>query len=321
MLKVSVIIPVFNAVSHIEQTINSVLEQSYPNIEIVAIDDGSTDGSWDYLNALNLPNFIVKKNKGKGACSARNYGFQLSSGDYIQYLDADDILSVNKIEQQVNAINHQFDTIAVCSTKHFYETIENGKVTDVPFLYSTKDTELFLLNLYGANGNHNMVQTSAWLTPQILIKKAGSWDEGLSKDQDGEFFCRVVTTANQIVYTPNTLNYYRKHINGTNIAGKKQRKHIESQINALESKTKRFVKYNGSHEYKRAFALQYKIIAIDAFPQFKDLSNRSSNLSQSFGGSNFLPVLGGRVVELVKTIFGWKTAKRFSYFVHKYVLK
>ncbi|MEH6535208.1 MAG: glycosyltransferase family 2 protein [Psychroserpens sp.] len=318
MQLVSVIIPVYNAMPFFKETMTCVIEQTYSNIEIIIIDDGSTDESLHYLESLSLPNLVVKHNKGKGACAARNYGMELATGDYIQFLDADDLLDKDKLQIQVEALDKNRSGIGVCSTKHFYDSIDNGKITDHEFLFTTSNTKDFLLNLYGSDGKtHNMVGTSAWLTPKALIEKAGPWDETLSKDQDGEFFCRVVAAGTQVIYTPEVLNYYRKHIKGTNIANQRQKRHLESQLKALYSKSQQFIGLEQTDGYKKAMALQYKIIAINAYPEFKALSKQAIHLSKTFGGSNYLPVLGGKIIEIVKRKMGWRTAKLLSYWVHK----
>ena len=316
---VSVIIPVFNAMPFLEETLNSVFHQSYDNIEIIVVDDGSKDGSVEFLESLSISNLKLVSNSGEGACAARNYGFKLSKGDYIQFLDADDLLSPDKIESQVKALSTYTNSIAVCTTAHFYKDPSEHKITDKDFLYTTNKPQAFLLKLYGADGErHNMVQTSAWLTPRSLLEKAGAWDESLSKDQDGEFFCRVVTQSDNVVYVPEVKNYYRKHIKGSNIANKKQRQHLESQLKALESKAKQLKDVEDINAYNNAMALQYKLIAINAYPKFKDISKISLDKSKAFGGSLHLPVLGGKMIETIKSIFGWKLAKAFSYWVHKF---
>lgn len=300
------------------ETLVMLKNQSYQNIEVIVIDDGSSDGSLEYLKSLNWQNLIVKPNEGKGACAARNFGIKLAKGDYIQFLDADDLLKENKLELQVEALTNNKDSIAVCSTMHFFDSIDNGKITDEKFLYSTENPKEFLLNLYGADGvSHNMIQTSAWLTPKSLINKVGLWDEQLSKDQDGEYFCRVVARANKVMYTSNTLNYYRKHINGSNIGNQRKRIHLESQLKALHSKAQQFNGLENSKAYKNAMALQYKIIAIEAFPEHKDLSKKALHFCSTFGNSNYLPVLGGKIIEFIKYTLGWRAAKSVSYWVHK----
>ncbi|MFD2917449.1 glycosyltransferase family 2 protein [Psychroserpens luteus] len=316
--KVSIIIPCYNALPFIKETLDCVFNQTYKNIEVIIVDDGSTDGTLEFLKTLSSPNLIVKPNSGKGACAARNYGFKLSSGAYLQFLDADDLLSLDKIEKQVNDLDLLSNHVSVCSTAHFYHEPEHGIITDHDFLYSTESPKDFLINLYGANGkDYNMVQTSAWLTPRAVIEKAGLWDETLSKDQDGEFFCRVVVNAQGVSYQPEVKNYYRKHVAGENIANQKQRRHLESQFRAIESKLNQLKILENTVAYKNAFALQYKLLAIDAYPEFKDIYKMAITNSKALGGSSYEPVLGGNIIEIVKVTFGWKKAKIFKLFLHQ----
>lgn len=315
---VSVIIPCYNALPFLKETLTSVFYQSYPNIEVIVIDDGSTDGSYEYVESLNKSHLTLVKNKGKGACAARNYGLKLATGVYIQFLDADDLLSADKIEAQVRQLEQYPSRVAVCSTVHFYEDPKDGKIVDQNFMLNTNQPQDFLLKLYGGDGSHhNMVQTSAWLTPRALIEKAGFWDETLSKDQDGEYFCRVVMASDGVCYAPDVFNYYRKHVGGQNIANQKQLKHLESQLKAIEAKAKYLNPFVNTQAYKNAFALQYQLLAINAYPQFKSIYKIAINKSQALGGSGHLPVLGGAIIEYIKGLLGWRAAKMLSHWVHE----
>lgn len=315
---VSIIIPNFNSIKFIEETIYSVLNQSYKSTEIIVVDDGSSDGSFEYIEKLNVPNLILVKNPNKGACAARNHGLRLAKGDYIQFLDADDVLDPTKIEAQVALLDISVDKIAVCSTKHFYESKDQGLITDRPFLFSTNNPIEFLLNLYGGDGaNHNMVAQHAWLTPKTIIDKAGFWNEDLIKDQDGEFFCRVVMASKGISFSENVYCYYRKHRQVGSISSGKSESHLLSQLESLNSKAEQLKAAAHTSAFKKAMALQYKIIAIDAIPEYKSIYNRAIHKMNYYGGSSYVPVLGGKIVEGIKTIFGWKIAKTFSHHIHR----
>ena len=302
--KVSIIIPCYNALPFIQETIERVTMQSYANYELIVVDDGSTDGSLDYLKGVVHPSLTVLSNKGKGACAARNYGFKSATGTYIQFLDADDFFDVNKIEEQVKLLESKPDTIAVCSTVHFTGDPAQGRITDREVLKDVGNPSDFLLRLYGANGTPYMVQTSAWLTPRQLIEKAGGWNETLSKDQDGEFFCRVLMQSKGVLYAPHVLNYYRKHPLGTNIANQKLKTHVLSQLQALNSKQQQLEAVSETQAFKKAFALQYKWLGIEAYPDFKDISEQALQVSKTLGGSTYMPVLGGKFIEIDKIYLG-----------------
>lgn len=103
--KVSVIIPVYNKEKHIEKCLDSVLNQTYNNLEIIIIDDASTDSSSSIVENIEDKRIkIISLPENKGVSTARNKGIEFSTGDYICFLDADDFWVLNKIERQVKFI-------------------------------------------------------------------------------------------------------------------------------------------------------------------------------------------------------------------------
>lgn len=154
---------------------------------------------------------------------AKNTGLQAARGDFIQYLDADDLLSRNKISEQVAAIGNDPMKVAVCRTRIFEL---NDKEMNLPeinteMLYNSESTLEFLLNLYGLNGKKGMVQPNAFLISKTLADKVGLYDASISPspDEDGEYFCRVLLNASSISYTPDCVNYYRRTKNISTLSG------------------------------------------------------------------------------------------------------
>ena len=105
MKKVSVIIPVHNSEKYILECLNSVINQTYKNLEIIVIDDKSTDNSVDLIKSINDPRIkLIQLKENVGAGVARNKGIEISTGDYICFLDSDDYWKLKKIEKQMNFI-------------------------------------------------------------------------------------------------------------------------------------------------------------------------------------------------------------------------
>lgn len=100
MSLVSIVIPCYNAGRWLREAIDSCLGQTYPNLEIIVVDDGSTDDSLSIARSYGS-DIVVSTGPNKGESGARNKGFSLSHGDFIQFLDADDYLLPEKIERQV----------------------------------------------------------------------------------------------------------------------------------------------------------------------------------------------------------------------------
>src|SRR5690554_5461875 len=207
---VSILMPLYNAEKWLAQTIESVLAQTYFNWELIIVDDGSTDNSYEIAQSFAKKDNRIKvyKQKNKGACAARNKAFELSKGEYIQYLDADDLLSKNKIELQLKALEKANDSnaIANCSWGKFQKKIGDIKGSKQLIDKSYDEPLNWLIDSW-LKGGHGAIM--AWLTPRHLIEKAGKWNESLTVNQDGEFFCRVLLQASQIVFVDEVKVFYR----------------------------------------------------------------------------------------------------------------
>ncbi|MFY9221885.1 MAG: glycosyltransferase family A protein [Blastocatellia bacterium] len=120
-LKISVIIPVFNGEKYIKEAINSVLEQTFQDFEIIVIDDGSTDKTEEIVKSFPTSKIHYEKQVNKGVAAARNGGVELAKNDWIAFLDADDLWVKNKLELQINAfLNNQTLDIILGQVEHFY---------------------------------------------------------------------------------------------------------------------------------------------------------------------------------------------------------
>lgn len=111
-MKVSIIIPVYNIEKYIERCVLSIINQSYKNIEVIIVDDGSTDRSSDIVdNYMNLDNCIVIHKENEGLSSARNVGLKAATGEFVMFVDGDDYLMNDAIEILVKKINDEIDVI------------------------------------------------------------------------------------------------------------------------------------------------------------------------------------------------------------------
>src|SRR5689334_17934365 len=117
---ISFCIPVHNAENYLEETLQSVLDQDYSNIEIICVDDHSTDNSVNILKKFSprIKFFVAKK---FGAAAARNVAFEKSNGDYIVFFDADDLIQRNYNSTQLSRIIDK-DSVAICTWGRFYQT-------------------------------------------------------------------------------------------------------------------------------------------------------------------------------------------------------
>ena len=125
-VKVSVIVPVYNVEKYLEQCMNSIINQTLTDIEIIVINDGSTDGSRDILSRYTSDNRLIivdKKNQGIGA--ARNSGLDLAQGEYVYFIDSDDYIDLNMLEKMYNIAVREEADIVQCGIEIFEDNTQN----------------------------------------------------------------------------------------------------------------------------------------------------------------------------------------------------
>jgi glycosyltransferase involved in cell wall biosynthesis len=204
---VSVLVPLYNKVGFIAETIESVLNQTYLNIELIIIDDGSTDGSFEIAKRYESSTVSVFRQANKGASAARNAAFNYSKGDFIQYLDADDILDPHKIEEQVVILRGGQPNVLASAKVFFFRAEKDGtrQTTELQMLNKDyEDMTAFLLDEVPQT-----LYVMAWLTPRNLVQKAGKWDETMTIFDDCDFYLRLVPLASKIVYCSSAICFYR----------------------------------------------------------------------------------------------------------------
>lgn len=321
---VSMIIPVYNAKKYIAETLRSALNQTWPNIEIILIDDGSTDQTIRIARQFEDERLTIFTQENLGAGKARNRGLREAKGEYIQFLDADDLLSPNKITDQIKLLLSNPGKIAVCSTVHFLDDQNPQQAMpsayEDSFLFDTDDPVGFLINLYGGDCDRgSMIQTNAWLTPISIIQKAGDWSEFYLPDEDGDFFCRVVLASKGIVYADSCFNYYRKYKHCKNLSAVKTKASLEGKFESFLLKKQHLLNATENSTAKKALAHSAMDLAIASFTVDKLLAEKILNVIKELGGTTSVPILGGKTIELIKKIFGWKAALTLKYYRQKFI--
>ena len=317
---VSVIIPLYNAEKYIAETIQNVLSQSYINIEILIIDDGSTDNSLSVAKKYENKKIKIFSQENKGASAARNYGLREANGDFIQFLDADDLISNNKIEEQMKLLVNNENKVAICPTIHFFdeEDISLKEIVHEWYQEDSNDSIDFLLKLYGGSliepTYGGMITIHAWLTSKKIIEKAGHWNEQITLDDDGEFFCRVLLASGGTRYSPNAINYYRKFKGNKNLSSRKDRKAVESQFLSTTLKKRHLLSLTTSLQAKKAIASQFLEIAISTYPEFKEISKKAEAEAFMLKGSKMNYYTHTPFYTVVTKLFGWKISAVISHY-------
>jgi len=201
----SVIIPVYNRGELVERTIDSVYKQVYRPIELVIVNDGSNDNSEDVILKWKEKHESLKfkilhiRQKNKGAPNARNNGLKNANGQYIQFLDSDDLLEKEKISEQVRGLNKNNSEIAVCD---FIYVNQDGKTIK-------KSKNMGNLWLKMAKGGSLSIFTP--LFRRSILSKGLIWDENLKRNQDMDFISKLMLLTKKYVYTPGYWCLYFQH--------------------------------------------------------------------------------------------------------------
>ncbi len=299
----------------------SVLAQTHQPVEVILVDDGSTDNSYERAKQYENDHIVVVQQTNAGAAVARNTGLTVAKGAYIQFLDAGDVLSPEKIAAQVNALKDQPGKVAVCNYKQFTadEELKNGIYPDQSsFIYSSDDPHDFLINLWGGRGSMNFIQTNCWLVPKQVIEKSGGWRAYRCPDDDGEFFARVLLASEGIVFVPGVYNYYHITPGGSNqLSRSKNKKYLQNTLLTIDLKHQYLLQRAVHPLLNKAIASQYFRFAVDMYPAQKILSAIAYKRYLALNETVTLPVLGGRVIEWIKQLFGWRAARLVRFYLRR----
>jgi glycosyltransferase involved in cell wall biosynthesis len=204
---VSILIPAYNAEKWIKLTIESALNQTWQNKEIIIVDDGSVDKTFQIARKYESATVKVVTQENSGASAARNRAFSCAQGDYIQWLDAEDLMAPNKIEEQMKAADNGRTSRTLILSPHgvFYWRPEKAR-----FIRNSLWQDLSPIEWLTIKNSENLwCCPVGWLISRRLTDMAGPWDERLSLNDDGEYFCRVIVKSKWVKFVSEARCYYR----------------------------------------------------------------------------------------------------------------
>lgn len=202
---VSVIVPSYNYLRYIDKCLESVINQDYPNIEIIVVDDGSTDGSSEYLKGIGGQVKVLQQ-KNQGVSIARNHGLLESKGEFIAFLDADDFWDASKISKQMNVV-----------LSSDVDLVYSGVVLVAPD--GVRTTGTIDPQFYGDCSQYFRryptraivtLGTSNALFRKTILAQSGILDPKLSISADWDFFRRYCDYG-KVAALNEQLTYYRQH--------------------------------------------------------------------------------------------------------------
>jgi glycosyltransferase involved in cell wall biosynthesis len=299
---VSVIIPAYNAERYIEQAIVSALDQTYPLVEVIVVNDRSTDKTASLVSNFGNGRVRLIEGAGGGAAAARNLGVRFSAGDYLQFLDADDLLSPKKVSLQVDALASNPSSIASCAWFHFqYDPVAAIKEQNC---WRIEDPVAWLQASLSGGG---MMQTACWLVPRAIAQLAGPWNESLSLHDDGEYFCRVLLSSQRQVFTEACHVAYRQV--SSSLSRRRSQNAVRSAFEVCRLRSASLLARDESLGTRVALATQWGQFAYEFVSEDAVLSHEAL---QEIRRLNCAPanVLGGAGFRWLRRLAGWKAAFR-----------
>ncbi|MDY7020399.1 MAG: glycosyltransferase family 2 protein [Cyanobacteriota bacterium] len=310
---VSILIPCYNCEQWLAETLESALEQTWENIEVIVVDDGSKDNTFAIANGFESLRVKVICQENQGQSAAENRALQEAQGDFIQYLDADDLLSPDKIERQIQllgASNSEF--VAAGEWSRFYKSPQEALFIPQP-LWADFDPIDWLICAWE---NHYMMHGAAWLIPRKIAERAGSWDTRLSLINDFDYFSRILLASQGVKFCWGAKTYYRSGNSGS-LSGSKSRKAWESAFLSLDKGTSNLIAAENSPRTRQVCATVFQRFIYEVYPDVSDLAQKAEAKVQQFGGSN-LKATGGLMFQSLSRFLGWKQAKRIQNWVYQY---
>jgi glycosyltransferase involved in cell wall biosynthesis len=315
---ISIIIPTYNRADFIAETMNSVWNQRFCPVEMIIVDDGSTDDTKkmvdDWIGSHNGKGFECRciYQRHKGAPAARNKGAGAADGEFLMFLDSDDLLSSNALTYLAETLKNEETGIGAC---HWNFWVENNthwhEKPGIPLLNSSDDLlEKWLGGWY--------IPPCAILWKQASFKKTGEWDETLSANQDGDLILRYLAAGGQIAFAKQGKALYRRHANKAAISDATSLPAIKSREKVLDKLARQLKKAGTFQHYRAALAGALYYVACDAyFHHYRDygdqLCEKVERIDPSFRTENLLH----RSLENVVGIYYKEQFHRwFNYWVH-----
>ena len=298
---VSICIPAYNCDKYIQETLNCLCNQTYSNIEIIVVNDGSTDQTEGNAKKNTDSRITLINVINGGAAKARNIAYKHAHGQYIIFFDADDYVKPDFVSSQLNKIGNNKDIVVLSAWGRFYNNDINTfrKVLLPCDEMSLEDW----INYYWYNCNP-MTNPGRIIIPKMLIEEAGLWNEGLSLNDDLEFYTLLFLKSKKIIFNHDAIFYYRSGIKG--LSAKKGSEANKSLFDSVSLSTELVLKhFDNKISIRQSCANLWQGFIHELYPDEKAMIKIAENKIKALGGSN-LTYRSGGYTKFLSSIIGWK---------------
>lgn len=287
---VSILIPAYNAAAWLDDAVNSALAQTWKEREVIIIDDGSKDQTLAVARRFEGPKVKVVTQPNQGASATRNRALAQAQGDYIQWLDADDVIDPDKISRQLVTLDGD-DTILLSSAWSRYYYRPNKAVfrhnelcrdhTPVGWLQTKMETNAWMA-------------IECWLVSRRLAEKAGPWDTSLTADDDGDYFARVVAASSAVRYVPESRSRCRLANPHSLSKGMRSPRWLASQLQSVKKQIACMRSLEDGDRSRRAACAVLQRWYAHFYPSHPNLMREAEALVAALGGTLRPPIMSWR---------------------------
>lgn len=304
---VSICIPAHCAEKYISQCLDALLAQTHQPIEIIVVNDGSTDRTPQMLKTYATKGINTIETTKGGASRARNLAFKAAKGDLIVFFDADDYVEKHFVETQVKMLKAQQDAVVLADWGRFYhDDLETFNLQKSPI----ENFSFYQwINKYWKEGNP-MTNPGRALIPRKLVEQAGLWDESLSLDDDFEFFTRIFKSSKQIIFNQQAALYYRSG-NSSLSNAKHYQSRYSSYLSTVKSVNLALATFPGDGLIRQSCANILQSFVYANYPNDPELIQNVAQMIKDLGGST-LEFPAGGYTKLLKNLVGWKATKKLK---------
>jgi glycosyltransferase involved in cell wall biosynthesis len=303
--KVSVLIPCYNAEQYVGETLESVFRQTWPELEVIVVDDGSTDRSADVVRSFARSNLHLFQQPNRGQTAALNVCCSHATGEFVQYLDADDLIEANKIERQMERLCDAGRCIASSEWGRFYRSPQETLFQEEPTWHDLEPVEWLVLAR--AEGRFAMMFPALWLIPMPIVRAIGPWREDLTLNNDAEYFTRAVLASDRVLFCPGARCHYRSGNRGS-LSGTTSQRAMASQFKVFDLCESYIRAVRDNEQVRRGFALGWQHFAHFAYPYDRVIANRALERARALHPARISPD-GGLRFRVLSRIIGWRAAR------------
>lgn len=310
---ISIIVPAYNAEVWLKDCLEGILAQSFREIEVVVVDDGSNDGTAKLTKSIDDHRLRLIRQSNGGQSQAINRGVEESRGRFIKLVDADDWINPGHLERQFHSLDGTKDVLSACGWGYFVEAPANTRARPEATDRDYDDPLEWLVD--SLTLDEGMMGGWKWLIPRTVWERSGGYDEQLSLNNDFDFSIRLLLASQGVRFAKGAIYAYRKGVSGA-LSGSVGRRAMESAFRTTEAGCATLLAREDSLRIRKICADRWQFWLFKFYPEFPDLANGAEQQIRALGGSS-LQMGGGRLMRMLEPWIGWRGVRQVQSIVYR----